>query len=77
MRLARRLGLATLLVLCVASVLPAFARADGTPVITIDKMLQTAQPGYYEPGDSITFRYEVTGNDRFVNVTVRTTSARR
>ena len=33
-------------------------------------MLQTGQPGYYEPGDSITFRYEISGNDRFVNVVV-------
>ncbi len=31
------------------------------PTITVEKTLQTGQPGYYEPGDPITFRYEVTG----------------
>lgn len=62
--------LAVLLVLSSALVVAASASADATPVITIDKMLQTGEAGYYEPGDSITWRYEITGNDAFVNVSV-------
>lgn len=54
----------------IALVAPAVAGAEPTPVINIDKMLQTGQPGDYEPGDSITYRYEITGNERFINVAV-------
>ena len=71
MRLARRLVLATLLVFSVALLGAGSALAETTPVITIHKMLQTSQPGYYEPGDSITYRYEVGGNERFINVDVQ------
>ena len=65
-----RIALAMLLVFAAALVGPGSARAIETPAITIDKMLQTGQPGYYEPGDSITYRYQVGGNDRFINVEV-------
>ena len=70
MRIARRLALAMLLVLGVLVTGAGSVLADTTPVITIDKTLEAGQPGYYEPGDSITYRYEVSGNERFVNVAV-------
>src|SRR5581483_677210 len=71
MRTARRCALALLLGLTVALGVPGMARAvEATPVITIDKLLQAGELGYYQPGDPITYRYEVTSNDRFVNVAV-------
>ena len=70
MRLARKFALGWVTVCLVALVAPVGASAIETPAISIDKMLQTGQPGYYTPGDTITYRYEVTGNDRFINVKV-------
>jgi hypothetical protein len=70
MRLARKFALGWVTTCLIALVAPVGASAIETPAISIDKMLQTSQPGYYTPGDTITYRYEVTGNDRFINVKV-------
>jgi hypothetical protein len=70
MRLARKFALGFVTTCLIALLAPVGASAIETPVISIDKMLQTGQPGYYTPGDTIIYRYEVTGNDRFINVAV-------
>lgn len=70
MRLGRKLALGFVTMSLIALIVPAGTSAVETPVIHIDKSLQTGQPGYYTPGDSITFRYEITGNDRFIDVVV-------
>lgn len=71
MRLARKFALGLVTMSLIALIVPAGASAvPETPVIHIEKSLQTGQPGYYLPGDEIIFHYAVTGNDRFINVAV-------
>lgn len=70
MRLWRKFALGFVTTSLIALTVPAAVGAVETPVIHIDKMLQTGQVGYYTPGDTIIYRYEVTGNDRFIDVAV-------
>jgi hypothetical protein len=70
MRLARKFALGLVTTSLIAIIVPAGAGAVETPAIYIDKVLAGGEPGYYTPGDTITYRYEVTANDRFINVAV-------
>ena len=70
MRLGRKLALGFVTMSLIALIVPAGASGVETPAIYIDKMLAAGEPGYYTPGDTITYRYEVTANDRFINVVV-------
>ena len=74
MRLARKLALGFVTMSLVALIVPvrdvSAESCRRHPPSASTRCCRSVEPGYYTPGDTITYRYEVTGNDRFINVAV-------